>query len=94
MSIMLPRRRGGTPTRVERLESPQNCLAARITFGQVEDTLIWAYEHGMLEAGDVRARGQWCMVRLNRKSGRVTSHAIGSGESLRVAGRELLDGED
>ncbi|MCX5659386.1 MAG: hypothetical protein NTW19_06635 [Planctomycetota bacterium] len=92
MSIMLPRLRGGAPAKVERLASVQNSLAVRITFEKVEDTLIWAYEHGMLEAGDVRARGQWCIVRRSRKSGRVISHAIGAGESLRVEGKELVAG--
>ena len=86
MSILLPRRRGEPPARVERLQSLWNSLAVRITFGRVEDTLIWAYDHGMLEAADVRGRGQWCLVRRSRRTGRVMRFAMGGGESLRVAG--------
>src|SRR6185369_3169695 len=71
MSIMLPRKNGEAAAKVERLPSLDNSLAVRITFEDVEDTLIWAYEHRLLMAGDVDARGRWVVVRRSRKSGRV-----------------------
>ena len=89
MSLMLPRLEGRPPALVERLPAIDNDLAMRITFEKVYDTLIWAYEHHLLEAGDVEARGQWCVVRRDRRSGRVVNFAVGEGEVLRVGGRLL-----
>jgi len=89
MSIMIPRRKGRTRAAVKRLKSLPCSLAVRITFDRVEDTLIFAYEHGMLEAGDVEARGAWCVVRRSRKTGRVLAHELGYGRRLSVGGRAL-----
>ena len=89
LSVLLPRRRDEPPATVTRLASPENCLAVRLTFAQVEDTLIWAYEHHLLEAGDVVARGRWCVVRRERATGAVRRYAIHNGTRLEVAGRPL-----
>jgi len=89
MSLLLPRREGQTPAQVERLPAIDNVLAVRITFDRVVDTLIWAYEHHLLDADDIEARGQWCLVRRDRRSGRVLSHALSKGTVIRVAGRTL-----
>jgi hypothetical protein len=75
---------------VRRLPSLDNSLAVRIAFADVEDTLIWAYEHNLLEAADVQGVGQWCVVRRQRRTGRVLHHALGAGTSLTVAGRTLV----
>ena len=89
MAAMLPRKKGETPAKVERLPSLGSSLALRITWPKFEDTVIWAYEHNLLEAGDVRGVGQWCMVRRT-KGGRVVHHALGEGTSLVVAGKKLV----
>ncbi|MBI2190476.1 MAG: heparinase II/III family protein [Planctomycetes bacterium] len=85
-SILLPRPKGAKPAPVERLASLDNSLAVRIVFDKVEDTLIWAYEHRLLEAGDVKGRGSWCVVRRSRASGRVLAAAMGDGTSLEIGG--------
>jgi hypothetical protein len=89
LSLMIPRRKGAPLPKVERLPSIDNSLAVKITFPKVEDIFIWAYEHNLLEADDVKARGQWCVVRRSRKTGKVLTHALGEGTSLAVAGRAL-----
>lgn len=96
MAVMVPRRKDDPPATVTRLKSLDNSLAVRITFApaepgrpEVEDTLIYAYEHNLLEAGDIMGRGQWCVVRRERKTRRVVRWALANGTSLRVAGREL-----
>ncbi|MCX5659686.1 MAG: hypothetical protein NTW19_08190 [Planctomycetota bacterium] len=89
MAAMLPRRKGEKPATVERLVSLPSSLALRITWEKVEDTLVWAYEHNLLEAGDVRGVGQWCVVRRARPSGRVIHYAMGAGTSLSVGGKRL-----
>lgn len=89
MSIMLPRTKGAKPASVETMPSIDNSLAARITFGDVEDTLIWAYDHGLLEAGDVWARGDWCVVRRSIATGKVLAYEIANGLSLKVGNRSL-----
>ena len=89
MSVMLPRRRDTRPPEVARLKSLPASLAVRIAFGKVEDTVIFAHEHGLLEAGDVRGRGHWCVVRRSRRSGKVLDYAIGEGKRLEVAGKTL-----
>ena len=90
MSIMLPRKNGDAPAKVERLPSLDNSLAVRITFEDVEDTLIWAYEHRLLVAGDVDARGRWVVVRRSRKSGRVRAFQIDRGTMLSVGGKRVV----
>jgi hypothetical protein len=89
MSLMLPRLKGEKPARIKRLDSVPNSLAVRISFPDVEDTLIFAYEHNLLEAGDVKGRGQWCVVRRSRKTGRVLDYALGHGTALSTDGRPL-----
>ena len=89
MSLMLPRKKGGKAPRVKRLKSLTGSLAVRITFENVEDTVIFAHEHRVLEAGDVSARGNWCVVRRSRKTGKVLASAVGEGVRLEVAGNHL-----
>lgn len=89
MSLMIPRLKGAPRPKVKRLPSLPSSLAMRITFDKVEDTIVWAYEHQMLEAGEVRARGKWCVVRQSRKTGRVLNHAMGEGESLIVGDKKI-----
>ena len=82
ISFMIPRRKGETPARVKTLASVPGTIAARITFDEVEDTMVWAYEHFLIEAGGVSGRGRWCVVRRSRKTGRVLQSALGEGHSL------------
>jgi hypothetical protein len=89
MSVMIPRRKGDDSAAVTRLESVPNSLAMRIAFPDVEDTLIFAYEHNLLEAADVKARGRWCVVRRDRRTRRVLDYELGEGTSLSVANRRL-----
>lgn len=84
LSLMLPRIRGAKPATVETLPSHDGSLAARITFGDVVDTFIWAYQHRLLEADGVIARGQWCIVRRSKKSGKVLEQNVHKGEMLSV----------
>ena len=91
MALLLPRCKDTPPAKVERLPTMDNVLAVRISFPQVEDTIIWAYEHHLLEAGDVKARGNWCVVRRNRVTGEVLRYALHDGARLEVAGKHLAD---
>lgn len=75
--------------KVHRLASVPNSLAVKVTWPEVEDTLIFAYEHHLLEAGDIRGRGQWCAVRKSRQSGRVLDAQLGHGTNLEVRGRPV-----
>ena len=77
MSIMLPRAKGERKAVVKRLRSLPNSLAVRITFADVEDTVIFAFEHRMLETEGVSERGDWCVTRRSRKSGRVLHRQVG-----------------
>ena len=86
---MIPRRGGDNPAKVERIPSIPNSLAIRIAFPGVEDTLVFTYEHNLLETADVKGRGQWCIVRRSLKTGKVLAHALGHGTSLSVAGKAL-----
>lgn len=90
MSVMLPRKKNATAPEVTRLPSLDNSLALRIRWEKTEDTLIYACEHNLLEAGGVKARGQWCVVRQARKTGRVLACELGCGTSLAVDGKVLV----
>ncbi len=89
MSVLTPRRAGDQPARVRRLKSLPASLAVRVTFPDVEDTIIFAHEHNMLEAADVSARGQWCVVRRARRTGRILAWEMGDGTRLTVAGKAV-----
>ena len=90
MAVMVPRAKGQRPCSVKRLKCLDGSIAVRLTFPEVEDTLVFAFDHSLLRAGDVEGRGQWCVVRRSRRSGRVLRHALAcGGTSLAVAGREL-----
>ncbi len=69
MALLLPRHKDAISPTVSRLPSLENSLAVRITYPEVEDTIICSYEHRLLEAGDIAARGRWCVVRKDRKTG-------------------------
>ena len=98
MSVLLPRRKGESAAKFEQLPVIDNALAVRITHpaagrrAAITDTIIWAYEHRLLEAGDISARGDWCVVRRDAGSGKVLDYAMGDGASLRVAGKALSVG--
>jgi len=51
--------------------------------------LDYPYEHNLLEAGDVRGRGQWCVVRRSRQTGEVPAWELGHGTSLSLDGKAL-----
>ena len=86
---MIPRRKGAAPAGFERLPTLGNALAVRFTFPAVTDTLIYAYEHNLLEAGDILGRGQWCVVRRDRRSGKVLAWSLGHGTRLEVGGKSV-----
>lgn len=91
MAVMLPRVAGDAPAKVERVESVDSSLAMRIDFPQagLYDTIIWAFEHHILRAEGIEARGDWCVVRRAAKGGRVIDFAIGDGTSMKVGGKAL-----
>ena len=82
MSVMIPRRKGEKAPKASRLKSIDNSLAVKITFPAVEDTLIFAYEHDLLEADGIVGRGQWCVVRRSRATGEVLAYELGHGTKL------------
>ena len=88
LSVLLPREKGAKPARVTQLPSEAHSLAMAISTQRFDDTLIWGKEHQILRAGDVDARGDWCVVRRDKR-GRVVDFALGEGVRLSVAGREV-----
>jgi hypothetical protein len=89
MAVMLPRTKDESPAKVSRLKSLDNSLALSIRFPEVEDTLIFAYEHNLLEANGVSGRGQWCVVRRSLATGRPLAWQLGHGTGLAVGGKRL-----
>jgi len=89
MGVLIPRRRGERAARVRQVPSLDATLAVRVTFEKVQDTLIWSFQHEMLEADGVVARGQWVVVRRSRRTGRVLNWQLGHGTSLVVDGKAL-----
>lgn len=89
MALLFPRVKGTAPATVESLATLPGALAVRITFAEVEDVVLFAFDHGLLEAADIKARGRWCVVRRDRRSGEVLNHALGEGVSLVVAGKTI-----
>jgi len=93
MTVLIPRRRGQRAARCKALKTLPNSMAVEIQFPDgVTDTFIWAYEHGLLEAGDILARGSWCVVRRDSR-GRVLNHCLHEGTSLQVAGKYLCNSD-
>ena len=90
MSVMTPYEKGGPTPRVRKLESVPSSFAAQIDIGRYRDTVIFSFEHDLLEADDVIARGKWVVVRRDKKSGRVLAHTLGHGRSLSVGGKKIV----
>lgn len=93
LSIMLPREKRERMAKVTQLRSLENSLAFRIDFNDAQktsDTLIWAYDHNLLEADGVVARGQWCLVRRGGKTRKVIAHQIHQGDMLEVGGKKII----
>ena len=90
MSILTPRRKGDAKAKVKSLPCVDASFATQVDIGPYRDTIIFAHEHHILEAGDIKARGRWVVVRRDRKTGRVVKWAMNRGLSLEVAGKRLL----
>ncbi|MDP6359497.1 MAG: heparinase II/III family protein, partial [Planctomycetota bacterium] len=82
MSLMLPRLKGDKPATVKSLHCLDNSLALQITFSKVRDTIIFAYEHHLLESDGIKARGDWCVVRRSRLDGQVLAAELNGGTDL------------
>ncbi|MDP6356449.1 MAG: hypothetical protein QF473_15165 [Planctomycetota bacterium] len=89
MAVMVPRRKGRKPTVIERLPTLPNSFAMKVHFPKVTDTLIFAYEHGFLEADGIAGIGDFVLVRRDRKTGEVIDHAMRNGSELSVAGKKF-----
>ncbi len=89
MSIMLPREKDTVAARVTALEAPPGSIAARITFGDLEDTVIFAKGTGLLRAGDIDGCGDWCVIRRRLRDGRPIKVAAGNCTRLRLDGKPL-----
>jgi len=66
MTIMIPHYPFQKPL-VKRLKTVPNSFGVKIDFGDLEDIIIFAYEHNILEVEDIVARGNWCVVRRDKK---------------------------
>lgn len=84
MAVMVPVRKGRAQVRIERLASVPNSLAMKVYFARVTDTLIYAYEHGFLEAEDIAGEGDFALVRRRRRDGAVLAWAMRKGVALKV----------
>ncbi|MBN4073937.1 hypothetical protein JYT61_00090 [bacterium AH-315-E10] len=90
LSLMLPRLKSQRPCKVTQPNCLPNSLAVKIHFKDVVDTIIFAFEHNLLEADGIVGRGRFCVVRRNRKTGRVVAKSLGYGSELRVDGKRLI----
>ena len=88
MSVMTPRVKGTPRAKVRRLDAVPSSLAVHVEIGGYSDTIVFAYEHDLLEAGDVVGRGKWAVVRRDRR-GRIVGWTLGHGRSLKAGGRVL-----
>lgn len=90
MSLLLPRKSTSKPASVKRLRSLPASLAMEVVSGNVRDTIIFAHEHNLLEAGGIVGRGHWCVVRRDKRSGKIVDYTIREGTSLSVDGKKLV----
>ncbi len=90
MSIMLPRKKGAKPAKVKQIPTVENSIGVQVTHENIEDTIIFAYEHQLLETKGIHGRGQWCVVRRKRESGKLISWELGNGISLKIDDRERV----
>ena len=89
MSVLIPRQKGSPKLKVRQAKSLDSSFAMKVTHASVEDTIIFAYEHQLLEAEGIEARGQWCVVRRSLKTGRVLAWEMAHGTSLKIDGKRF-----
>ena len=81
--------RQANPLLTRRQLAAAGLAVGRDVMGTELNTLVFAYDHCLLEADSIVGRGQWCVVRRDRATGKVVDYAIGHGTRLEVAGRPL-----
>jgi hypothetical protein len=89
MSVLIPRKKGDPKPKVRQVSSLDSSLAMQVTHATVVDTIIFAYEHQLLEAEGIEARGQWCVLRRSLATDRVLAWELGHGTSLKVDGKPI-----
>jgi hypothetical protein len=82
MTLLVPRKKGATAPRIKTLKTLTNSLAAEVAYKNVTDTIIFAYEHQLLEANGIKAVGDFAVVRRSKKSGKVIDSYIRNGHLL------------
>lgn len=91
MAVMAPQMDGAAVPQIEALPTLDGALAIRVGFAEIEDTIIFAFAHSLLEANGVRARGHWAVVRRAHRRpegvGRVLGYTVADGDRLEVDGK-------
>jgi hypothetical protein len=78
MTLMIPHNQSQKPA-ITRLKTIPNSFGVKIDFGDVEDIIIFAYEHNILEAEDIVARGNWCVIRRDKKHKKIKKQIFYNG---------------
>lgn len=79
LTLMVPRAKGAPEPVFTRLKNLDGQIAVSLRVGDVEDTLICAYGHRLLIAGDIDARGEWVVVRRRVSTGQVLARRLFGG---------------
>jgi hypothetical protein len=89
LSLMVPRAKGAPEPEFKRLANLDGQVAVSLRVGDIQDTIICAYGHRLLTAGDIDARGDWVVVRRRVSTGQVLRHKVSGGDWVKVGGRRL-----
>lgn len=90
MSIMLPRHHDQPPAVVRTLPTLQGAVALSVQAQDIEDVMIWSFGHGVLHADNIRANGQWALVRRHISTGEIIAWRVDENEPLFVGDRRIV----
>jgi len=86
ISFLIPYFANSHPPQLIKLKTVPNAFAVKIMWDKFEDTVIFSYGHNILETEDIAARGQWCVVRRNKRK-KIINYALKDGEYLKIGGK-------
>jgi hypothetical protein len=90
LTLMVPREKSAPAAVFKRLPGIDAQIGVTLRVGDVEDTIVCAYGHKILTAGDIDARGDWLVVRRELSTGRVLAHRLSGGSYLKVGGQQIV----
>ncbi len=76
LTLMVPRAKGAEAPVFKRLANLDGQIAVSLRVGDLEDTIIYAFGHRLLIAGEIDLRGEWVVERRRVSTGEMVARRV------------------